>query len=119
MSAKPILVTAVFAASLAIFTPSEAQVSDAIRKAPSPTTDTQVGKTAQVNSGRVGQRQSRDDQSSQVNVQPLARTATRISNRVQTRIRNRVDRNYDPQANAASPFSVAADQIRSVNQARR
>lgn len=45
-------------------------------------------------------------------VQPMARLNTRISNRVQSRIRNRIDRFYDPEANATSPFKVAAEQAR-------
>lgn len=44
---------------------------------------------------------------------PGSRTNNRINSRVQSRIRNRIDRNYDPQANALSPFNVADDQIRS------
>lgn len=35
----------------------------------------------------------------------------RIANRVQARIRNRIDRYYAPQANAASPFVIAGEQV--------
>lgn len=44
-----------------------------------------------------------------LNVGPID---SRIQNRVQSRIRNRIDRFYDPQANAASPFDVASDEIK-------
>jgi hypothetical protein len=42
----------------------------------------------------------------------MARINSRIQNRVQSRIRNRIDRNYDPAANASSPFEVASEQVR-------
>lgn len=51
--------------------------------------DPQVGQTAQIATGRVGQRQSRAQVRGEVQVLPMMR----ISNRVQTRIRNRIDRN--------------------------
>ena len=44
------------------------------------------------------------------NIKPMARLNTRIANRVQSRVRNRIDRYYDPEANATSPFKIAADQ---------
>lgn len=45
-----------------------------------------------------------------IDTTPLTRLDSRTQNRVQSRIRNRVDRNYDPQANATSPFKVASVQ---------
>lgn len=57
-----------------------------------------------------GQRQKREDVAP--NIEPLDRIESRIANRVQSRIRNRIDRFYDPQANATSPYVVAADQNR-------
>lgn len=60
--------------------------------------------------GDVGQRQTRSQAAG--GVEPLLRLDDRVANRVQSRIRNRIDRYYDPQANAASPFTVAADQAR-------
>lgn len=68
------------------------------------------GSNADVGSGIVGQRQTRED--SGVNIAPMGRIESRITNRVQSRIRNRIDRYYDPSANAASPFEVAGDQVR-------
>ena len=67
--------------------------------------------------GEVGQRQT----SAQLDTvsQPLGRIDNRIRNRVQSRIRNRVDRFYDPQANATSPFTVASDSARTPDQAGR
>lgn len=61
--------------------------------------------------GTAGQR--REQSQSVANIKPTARLQTRIANRVQSRIRNRIDRFYDPQANAISPFTVAADQAQS------
>jgi hypothetical protein len=42
----------------------------------------------------------------------MARINSRIQNRVQSRIRNRIDRNYNPTANASSPFGIASRQVR-------
>ncbi|WP_308815767.1 hypothetical protein [Sphingomonas sp. GV3] len=46
----------------------------------------------------------------------MARIDNRIQNRVQSRIRNRIDRFYNPQADAASPFAVADEQTRTAGQ---
>ncbi|MEZ0497921.1 hypothetical protein ACAX61_16720 [Sphingomonas sp. IW22] len=81
--------------------------------------DPQVGQTAQIATGRVGQRQSRAQVRGEVQVLPMMRISNRVANRVQTRIRNRIDRNYAPSANATAPFQVAADQARAVDRARR
>lgn len=62
--------------------------------------------------GRVGQRQTRDEAAP--NIEPVGRVESRISNRVQSRLRNRIDRFYDPQGNASSPFIVASDQVRNA-----
>lgn len=67
--------------------------------------------------GQVGQRQTRAETAPAT--EPLERIQNRIANRVQSRIRNRIDRFYDPQANAASPFAVAADQSRRTGQTSR
>lgn len=68
--------------------------------------------------GRISQRQDRNATARQAGVKPLARIDTRVANRVQSRLRNRIDPNYDPQANAASPFNVAEEQARSVGRSR-
>jgi hypothetical protein len=82
---------------------------------PVPTVDPRAGQTVTTApAGRVGQRQSAADTSRAINAQPMARVANRLSNRVQSRLRNRIDRNYDPAANAASPFRVAADEVRAT-----
>ncbi|MBB5712767.1 hypothetical protein [Sphingomonas xinjiangensis] len=60
----------------------------------------------------TGQRQTREQVAQDAGIEPMGRIGRRIQNRVQTRIRNRVDRYYDPQANAASPFAVAGEQAR-------
>lgn len=52
--------------------------------------------------GRAGQRQVREDVASDVH--PMKRISTRIENRIQSRMHNRIDEDYDPQANARSPF---------------
>ena len=75
--------------------------------APAPSEARQtVGRTAESSAGRVGERQRRDQADG---IEPLARIEGRLTNRVQSRIRNRIDRNYDPLANATSPFMVAGD----------
>jgi hypothetical protein len=62
-------------------------------------------RTADTGIGEVGQRQTaRDGAGVQ---EPLGRITSRIENRVENRIRNRIDRNYDPTANATSPFDIA------------
>lgn len=72
------------------------------------------GKAATSAVGRAGERQSR---ASVVGIAPTARLQTRVANRVQTRLRSRIDRNYDPQANAISPFTVAGEGVKRSGQA--
>jgi hypothetical protein len=55
----------------------------------------------------------------QPGLSPLNRVDSRIANRVQSRVRNRIDRNYDPRANATSPFRVAGEQVRRAGSSRR
>jgi hypothetical protein len=69
------------------------------------------GRTADSSVGEVGKRITRDDA---VGIAPMGRIAPRIQNRIQSRIRNRIDRNYDPQANARTPFAIAEEQSRAV-----
>ena len=75
---------------------------------------TRAGNTANTGVGQIGQRQTREQVSP--NVEPLGRLNSRIANRVQNRIRNRIDRDYNPQANSNSPFSVAGEQARIAGQ---
>lgn len=89
----------------------EDAILEAAPQSPRPATlDANVGRTATTGTGRIGQRQTREEAAP--NVQPLNRIQNRIASRVQNRNRNRIDRYYDPQANAASPFEVASDQAR-------
>lgn len=72
----------------------------------------EAGRTAESAVGRAGQRQTRDKAAP--GISPMSRVTNRINNRVESRIRNRIDQNYDPQANATSPFEVAGDQARTA-----
>ena len=67
----------------------------------------QPGRNAEVGGTEVGERQTREQNAA--NIEPVRRISNRVQNRVQNRIRNRIDRNYDPQANATSPFEDAAE----------
>lgn len=69
------------------------------------------GQTAEATSGRAGQRQTREAEAQLADTNPLLRISNRVSNRVQSRLRNRIDRDYDPTANATSPFKVANEQL--------
>jgi hypothetical protein len=48
----------------------------------------------------------------------MVRINNRIANRVQSCLRARIDRNYDPQANASSPFDVAGEEARTPGRSR-
>ncbi|WP_277984380.1 hypothetical protein [Sphingomonas faeni] len=67
---------------------------------------------------QFAQRQTREGVAKETGIEPLGRISTRIQNRVESRLRNRIDRNYNPQANAISPFVVAGDQARVAGAAR-
>ena len=75
------------------------------------------GRVAESAVGDIGQRQTREEVAPRA--APVARTGGRIATRVQSRIRNRIDRFYDPQANAASPFTVAGEQVRTATRPGR
>lgn len=69
--------------------------------------DTSPGRVAESAVGRAGQRQTTDDV---VPDQRLSRrVSNRIENRVQLRIDNRIDEDYNPQADAKSPFAAAEE----------
>lgn len=72
----------------------------------------QTARNADTGIGEVGQRQTATDAATLQ--EPLDRIASRINNRVENRIRNRIDRNYDPTANATSPYEVADTQTRAA-----
>lgn len=67
---------------------------------------------------QFGQRQTRESVAKDTGIEPFGRINNRIQNRVESRLRNRIDRNYNPQANAISPFVVAGDQARVAGAAR-
>ena len=69
--------------------------------------------------GKTGQRQTREITSEDAGIKPMARINDRIQNRVQSRIRNRIDRFYDPQANALSPFKDAGEEARTAGRKLR
>lgn len=69
-----------------------------------------TARTADTGIGEVGRRQTAQD--SPAMQEPLGRLDSRINNRIQNRIRNRIDRNYDPTANATSPYEIADRQTR-------
>lgn len=83
---------------------------------PAAAQETTGGHVATSAAGIAGQRQIKEQ--GVTGIKPLARIDNRIRNRVQSRIRNRIDRNYDPQANAVSPFKVAGDQARTAGKPR-
>lgn len=76
-----------------------------------------TARTADTGIGEVGRRQTEQD--SPAMRDPLGRIDSRINNRIENRIRNRIDRNYDPTANAASPFKVAEEQSRTAGRTTR
>lgn len=78
----------------------------------------QTGQVARSVAGQVGQRQTREQAAAKVAPMDVVANG-RIQNRIQSRLRTRIDRYYDPQANALSPFLVAADQERVATKGRR
>ena len=94
------------------------QAAENVPVAPSSSTPViSQGRAANAGNGQVGQRQSRADAAP--SALPLDRVQGRIASRVQNRLRNRIDRFYDPQANAMTPFLVAGDRIRTASAPRR
>lgn len=78
----------------------------------------QPGRVATSTVGEAGRRIEGDDPNAAA-VRPMARIQNRISNRIQSRIANRIDRDYDPQATAISPFQTAQDRVRASGRTRR
>ena len=64
-----------------------------------------IGQNAGSSAGRPGERQTSDQAKG---IEPLARINGRIANRVQSRIHTRIDRTYNPQPDASSPFVTAS-----------
>jgi hypothetical protein len=94
--------------------PASAGAQDQQADEPTGVAELQVeqAQTATTVAGRVGQRQTRVD--AVANINPIGRIDSRVQNRVQNRIRNRIDSQYDPMANATSPFAVASDEARAA-----
>ena len=86
---------------------------------PSTLPPTRPGEVARSATGQAGQRQTREGIAQEAGIEPMARISSRVQNRVQSRVRNRIDRYYDPQANAASPFVIAGEQARSASRNSR
>lgn len=106
-----LLTTPVCAQDLA--QPVDGDYPRAVRQDETPPVLSQSDRAGRVSSpsvGRVGQRYTREQTAP--HARPLGRIASRIQNRVQSRIRSRLDRYYDPQANAATPFEVAGQQTK-------
>lgn len=85
--------------------------------APAASQEVRPAMTLEAPSGTVGQRQTREETAP--SVEPMRRIANRVQNRLQNRIRNRIDQNYDPQANATSPFEVADERTRRAGRGPR
>lgn len=84
---------------------------------PAASQQTNGGSVATSTAGRTGERQTRDDNST--NIEPTARINNRIQNRIQSRLRTRIDRDYNPDAVFLSPYESAADGARNAGRARR
>lgn len=110
------IATSLFAATSAFAQQRDDQDSAAEEWTTSPvvTSPPRTSKTTETASDMVGRRQSREQISQSARIEPMARIDSRIQNRVQSRLRNRIDRYYDPQANATSPFSSAAERARNA-----
>jgi len=87
--------------------------------APTFSANRQVWRTSDAGNGQTGQRQTRDEVATLTGIEPMRRIGSRVQNRAQTRIRNRIDRYYDPQSNATSPFVVASEQARAASRRSR
>lgn len=120
---------AIAAAAIALATPGWAQRASATddreagaiaappyQSTPSPVLERQRGTVADSAVGQAGRRQTRDQEVG--GIKPLGRINSRVANRVQSRLRTRIDRDYDPQANATSPFEAASDRARTVTRPR-
>lgn len=103
---------------LAAMIPAKAQQRDADADAEPVLVDPRVAQTPQAGSGRVGQRQTREQAAREAGTEPLARIDNRIGNRIDSRLRNRIDRDFEANANAASAFLIADDEARSLDRAR-
>lgn len=115
-------VPCILAALCALAAPGAADAQDRGAPPPDPApviVDARAAKTVDTGAGRIGERQTREGAARQTGVEPMARIQNRVANRVQSRLRTRIDRNYDPRANATSPFVVASDQVRAVGRPRR
>lgn len=77
----------------------------------------QQGRAPETGAGELGMRQKSDE--AVANIEPQRRVESRIENRVQNRLRTRIDRDYDPLANARSPFEAADRRSREASRTKR
>lgn len=73
-----------------------------------------VGRTADIGIGQVGQRQSSSDAAPSIST--TKRLNNRIQNRINNRIENRVDRDFQEFDGNSDAFERAGDQRRSTSQ---
>lgn len=87
-------------------------VDSTLDELPPPQPTPPVAREGQIAESAVGQAGLRQTRSAVDGLNPLDRIGNRLQNRVQTRVRNRIDRNYDPLADAASPFEQVDQTVR-------
>lgn len=104
---------------LAAMIPAKAQQRDADADAEPVLVDPRVAQTPQAGSGRVGQRQTREQAAREAGTEPLARIDNRIGNRIDSRLRNRIDRDFEADANAGESLRSATEEIQSSPRARQ
>ena len=95
---------------------SEAPTAPPYQSTPSSVLERQRGSVVTSAAGEAGRRQTREQEIG--GIKPIGRINSRIANRVQSRLRTRIDRYYDPQANAASPFKAASEEARTAGRPR-
>lgn len=111
LAAAPLFGLAVPVAAQEVPAPDRAEETENVEQADTQNEALQrIARTADTGIGEVGRRQTAQD--SPALLEPLGRLNSRINNRIQNRIRNRIDRNYDPSANATSPFEIADRETR-------
>ena len=72
----------------------------------SPAARQNAGQTAKSSVGRAGERRTI---AQATGAKPMARINGRIANRIESRVLNRIDRTYDSNNNALSPYVNAGD----------
>jgi hypothetical protein len=93
-------------------------VDPTLNQLPLPQTTTPPARPGRIADSAAGQAGVRQTRAQVEGVNPMARINSRIQNRVQARLRNRIDRDYDPRANASSPFETAGEATGRTSQPR-